>query len=125
MSARTLARRVHRRHARFDRLTPPQKQAEAARQLVGWRQEAFRRAQHLTAPCVWALAYDPGRRALALVLDPSRGLLEDLEHACAEAIASQAGRHLVSGSRPLADRGRLCRPRPLVPAALIRTGSRN
>lgn len=111
MPSRTVARRLDRRVARFERLTVEQKKAEAGRQLFDWRQEAFHRAQYLTAARVWALAEEPRRRALARALDSTGELLADLERVCAEAVAGHAGRHLVQGSRPLADRGRFCRPR--------------
>lgn len=39
-------------------------------------------------------------------LEPTGGLRADLDRVCAEAVAGVAGRHLVCGSRPLADRSR-------------------
>ena len=111
MPSRTVARRLDRRLTRFQGLTPERKRIEANRQFSRWKQEAFHRAKYLSAPRVWALYDDPCRRALAQVLDPTGALLADLEWICARAVAGQAGRHLVQGSRPLADRGRLSRAR--------------
>lgn len=68
--------------------------------------EARRRARSLGAPAVWALAHDPHIANLARALDPSGELLTDLNRLCAEAVAEVAGRHMVRGSRPLADRSR-------------------
>ena len=112
MRTRTVQKRLDRRCARFARMTDRQKKAEAMRQLLGWRREAYRRAARLSAPEVWALARDPLRRAVVRALGPKGKLqlLADLEQICAEAVASQAGRFLVRGSRPLADRARLVRP---------------
>ena len=109
MPSRAVTRRFDRRFSRFAAMSPLRKKAEARFQLIGWRREAYHRARFLPAPQVWALAHDPRRRAIALVLDPSGDLLADLERTCAEAVASQAGRHLVQASRPMADRGRLHR----------------
>ena len=74
--------------------------------LLIWREEAQRRAARLDEPAVWALAESPAVQALAARLDPSGKLLQELRQVCAEAVAEAAGRHLVRGSRPLADRKR-------------------
>jgi hypothetical protein len=79
---------------------------EATRLLLAWRQEARRRAGRLGAPAAWALADSPAVQALAARLDRSGELLAELRRACAEAVAAAAGRHLVRGSRPRADRKR-------------------
>jgi hypothetical protein len=79
---------------------------KATELLLNWRIEARRRARDLGALAVWALADDPNVQALANEVDPSGELLSDLHRVCAEAIAEEAGRHLLGGSRPLADRRR-------------------
>jgi hypothetical protein len=74
--------------------------------LKRWQKEAQHRAQSLGAPAVWDLAADPQIRAVVEQLDDSGELQSDLRWVCAEAVASVAGRHLITGSRPVADRAR-------------------
>jgi hypothetical protein len=110
MPSRSVRRRRHKRLASLRALPPALHAAEAARRLVGWRREAHRRARSLTAPAVWGLANDPQVRAAVAALDAAGELQADLDRVCAEAVAREAGRSLVRGSRPPADRARLCRP---------------
>ena len=91
-------------------LDAAKRQAEAVRQLLNWQREARRRARAWDGPAVWDLARSPQRQLVAALLDPSRELQADLNRVCAEAVAAEAGQSLVRGSRPLADRVRLCRP---------------
>ncbi len=111
MPSRSVRRRHIKRLARFEELTPPQRDAEAARRLIDWHNEARRRARDWGGLLVWDLAGDPRIRATIALLDPSGELQADLGRACAEAVASEAGGCLVQGSRPLADRCRLVRPK--------------
>ena len=106
MPSRTARRYRHRRLARIAALAPDARAREAARTLVGLQAEARRRAQSLGAPAVWELARSIEINELIKRLDPTGGLRADLDRVCAEAIAEVAGRHLVRGSRPLADRSR-------------------
>jgi hypothetical protein len=109
MPGRSVRRRQHKQLARLHTLSEPDRIKESSRRLVGWRREANRRARSLAAPAVWGLANDPQVKAVTAALDPGGELQADLDRVCAEAVASEAGRFLVRGSRPLADRGRLSR----------------
>ena len=109
MPSRSVRRRHHKRLARLRALEARERDPEASLRLLDWRREAYRRSRDLGAPAVWGLAHDPGVRAVAAALDPGGELQADLDRVCAEAVASEAGRSLVRGSRPLADRGRLRR----------------
>lgn len=105
------ARRYRRKHLARVELMPPERKSRLAAWTLGqWQREARRRARHLGAPAVWALARDPYNQELAHALDPTGGLAADLDRVCAEAIAEFAGRHLVQVGRPLADRRRRERP---------------
>ena len=105
MSSRSARRRQHKRLAEVGQLTTRAlRDAEAARLLLVWRDEARRRAASLGAPAVWALADSTAVQTLAVRLDRSGELLSELRRVCAEAVAEVAGRHLVRASRPLADR---------------------
>ncbi len=106
MSSRTVRRSRHKRLARLDSEPPEKRSQEATRFLVQWRAEARRRAQSLGAPAVWALAQDPDIQEASRRLDPTGVFQADLNRVCAEAVAELAGRHLVRGSCPLADRSR-------------------
>jgi hypothetical protein len=100
-------RKHHKRLARFDQLpTTALREREATRLLQAWRREARRRARSLGAPAVWALADSATVRAVGQRVDPSGALLVELRRVCAESVAEVAGRHLVRGSRPVADRRR-------------------
>jgi hypothetical protein len=106
MPSRTV-RRYRRKHlARIDAQPLDRRSLEAARILGQWRADARERARSLGAPAVWALVQDPDIQRVAQRLDPSGELYADLNRVCAEAVAEVAGRHLVRGSRPLADRSR-------------------
>src|SRR5262245_12100363 len=105
MPARSARRRQHKRLGHLPSLTDGQRRVVASWHLRRWRKEVLRRAQNLGAPAVWALAAEVQAKAAAL--DPSGELAADLQRVCAEAIASVAGRHLVSGSRPVAERARM------------------
>jgi hypothetical protein len=76
--------------------------------LIGWCREAQRRAPDLDAPKTWDVVKDPHVQAMIQLLDPNSELEPEAElrRACADALGDAAGRHLVSGSRPLADRSR-------------------
>jgi hypothetical protein len=107
MPSRSVRRRQNKRLKQFQELAETGRASRAGRRLlIGWRIEARYRAEHLGAPAAWALASDPHIRLVARTLDPSGELEAELRRVCAEAVAEAAGRHLVSGSRPLADRGR-------------------
>jgi hypothetical protein len=107
MPARSTRRKQHKRVARFDHFTTDVDQLQtAAHLLMAWRAEARWRAEHLGAPAVWALVASPVVQTIARRVDPSGELLSELRQVCAEAVAERAGRHLVSGSRPVADRRR-------------------
>jgi hypothetical protein len=108
MPGRSARRELKKRLVKCATLTGATVRTQAAtRMLLAWRAEARRRAQHLGAPAVWALAASPRVRAIARRLDPSGELLSELRRVCAEAIAEAAGHHLVSGSRPVAERRRV------------------
>ena len=113
MPIRSTRRRQHKRLARLQLLNPSTRDIESAHRLLGWRREANRRAGALDAPAVWALANDPHIRAAAAALDPNGELQADLNRVCAEAVAREAGGSLVRGSRPLADRSRLQKAKPM------------
>jgi hypothetical protein len=106
MSSRTVRRSRHKRLARMQALPPDKQAKEKARLLVQLKAEVRRRAASLKEPTVWALAQDPDIQEMLKRLDPTGLLQEDLNRVCAEAIAEVAGRHLVRGSRQLADRSR-------------------
>ena len=106
MPSRTVRRSRHKRLARNEAQLLDRNAQEAVRRLIQWRAEARQRARSVGAPAVWALAEDPDIQELAKRLDPTGGLQADLNRVCAEAVSKVAGRHLVRGSRPLADRGR-------------------
>ena len=106
MPSRAARRYRHRRLARIAALAPDRRAGEAARTLMGLQAEARRRARLLGAPAVWDLARSIEINKLIYRLDPTGGLRADLNRVCAEAIAEVAGRQLVRGSRPLADRFR-------------------
>ena len=99
------SRRLERRTCRTDAPAGAEGRAVINWHLSRWRKEARRRANDLGAPAVWALGRS--RRPLALALDPTGELADDLARVCAEAVARAAGPHLVGGSRPLADRSRV------------------
>jgi hypothetical protein len=105
MSSRTHRRRQNLQLQRVLSLSPEHRQAEGARLLTQWRVEADRRADDLGAPQVWDLLFS--KRDIAWELDFSGELAAELSRVCAEAIGRVLGRHLVGGSRPLADRSRL------------------
>lgn len=88
-----------------------QRRTVAVRQLMAWQKEARRRAPDLNAAEVWDLARNAQKQSIAELLDPDGDLQSDLNRVCAQAIAGEAGRSLVQGSRPLADRVRLYRPK--------------
>ena len=111
MSSRSARRYQHRRLKRLSAFDTAQQRTEAVRQLVVWQREARRRAPDLNAPEVWDLARNAQRQSVAELLDPGGDLQNDLNRICAQAVAGEAGRSLVQGSRPLADRVRLCRPK--------------
>jgi hypothetical protein len=104
--SRTARRYRHKRLARIVALAAERRASEAARTLVGLQAEARRRARSLGAAAVWDLARSSEIDEVINRLDPTGGLQSDLDQVCAEAIAEVAGRHLVRGSRPLADRSR-------------------
>ena len=106
MAARTTRRRQHKQLARLAGLAAPQRLAEARCRLLAWHHEAHRRARTPAAPAVWGLARDHHVQAVAATLEPGGELKAELDRACAEAVASQVGRHLVGASRPAADRTR-------------------
>jgi hypothetical protein len=106
VSSRTVRRARHKWVARIEAQPQDKTAKEAAGILVQWWAEARRRARSLGAPAVWTLARDPDIHQVAQKLDPTGGLRADLNWICAEAVAEVAGRHLVGGSRPLADRSR-------------------
>lgn len=103
MSKQSPQRRHLKHLARLRALSESQRQAESARRLAACRREANRRADRL-GERVWDLAKDPETGAILAALDPSGASQEDVNRACAEAIACVAGGHLVRGSRPPADR---------------------
>ena len=105
MPARSVRRRKTKHAARLGDLPDGRRRVVAIWHLTRWRAEARRRADDLGAPAVWALGRS--RRPLALALDPTGELAEELARVCAEAVAHAAGPHLVGGSRPLADRSRV------------------
>jgi hypothetical protein len=108
MPTRSARRKQHKRFARFDKLAGEAVRRKKATELLReWRTEARRRAWHLGGPAVWALAASPSVRAVAQQVDSSGELLSELHRVCAEAVAEAAGHHLLSGSRPIADRRRL------------------
>ena len=109
MPSRSVRRRKNKRLARVGQLTPEGRTFAAMQSLLGWKVEARKRAQTLSAPEVWALAADPRNRELANRLDESGDLLADLQRICAEAVAEMAESRLLTASRPAADRVRLRR----------------
>lgn len=110
MPGRSTHRRRLKRLARMEAMEPSARVDESARLLVEWRREADRRARSLGAPAAWDLARGYARD---VTLDPKDDLQADLNRVCAEAVARQAGGCLVRGSRPLADRCRLDKPKPV------------
>lgn len=111
MRTRSARRAHHKRLVRIALDRPGDRSRQAAGILVQWRAEARRRARSLDAPAVWALAGSFDIQEVARHLDPTGALQADLDRVCAEAVAEVAGRHLVRGSRPLADRSRRERAR--------------
>jgi hypothetical protein len=106
MPSRTARRSQHKRLRRIDAKPTDKRAREAARILVAWQEEARERAGSLGAPAAWALAHNCTIQQVAQHLDPTGGMQADLNRVCAEAVAEVAGRHLVRGSCPLADRSR-------------------
>jgi hypothetical protein len=107
MPSRSVRRKQHKRLARFETVSGDAERLRRAAQLLqAWRVEARQRAEYLGAPAVWALAANPAVQARAQRADPGGELLSELRRVCAEAVAETAGRHLVRGSRPVADRRR-------------------
>jgi hypothetical protein len=107
MPSRSVRRKQHKRVARFEKPGSDLARSQTATELLlEWRAEARRRAASLGALAVWALAASPSVRAIAGKVDPSGELLSELRRVCAEAVSEAAGRHLLGGSRPVADRSR-------------------
>lgn len=109
MPSRTVRHRRNKRLAALAALTELGREEAGRGYLLGWRREARRRAATLGAPAVWGLARDPRVTAVARALDPGGGLHAELNRVCAEAVAAEAGRPLLAGSRPPADRDRQTR----------------
>jgi hypothetical protein len=108
MPTRSARRKQNKRQARLKLLSTAEgRQRRAAQLLLGWQAAARRRARDLGAPAAWTLTRYPAVLAAARQLDPSGELLAELHRVCAEAVAEFAGRHLLGGSRPLADRRRV------------------
>jgi hypothetical protein len=111
MPTRSAQRNQNKRLARLKQLSTAEgRKRRATLLLLGWQAEARRRARDLGAPAAWALTRYPSVLAAAWQLDPSGELLAELHRVCAEAVAEFAGRHLLGGSRPLADRRRRVKP---------------
>src|ERR1700723_3228724 len=107
MPSHSVQRRQRQRLARLEELpTVEGRKRRATQLLIGWQAEARRRARFLGTPAVWDLAHYPSVLAQVNELDPSGELLSELQRVCAEAVAEFAGRHLLGGSRPVADRVR-------------------
>jgi hypothetical protein len=95
---------MNKRLARIERMSDKTVHARSAADLLMiWRAEARRRAAHLGAPAVWALADGAAVQALARRVDPSGELLADLRRVCAEAVTEATGHDLESG-KPVVDR---------------------
>jgi hypothetical protein len=106
MPACSARRKQHKRLGRLQqRWSDGAAKPTATELLQKWQSEA-RRARDLGAPAVWDLTRYPSVLATAHAVDPSGELLSELHRVCAEAVAEVAGRHLLGGSRPLADRRR-------------------
>ena len=106
MSSKNARRKKLKRIYAAANRSPSTYDAIGDRLLRDWQGEANYRAQHLGAPAAWALADNRLNRILAMRLDPSGDLYSHLRRVCAEAVAKAYGRHLISGSRPSADRSR-------------------
>ena len=105
MPTRTAQRRKGKQLTWAEDLDGPGRRAAIRWHLRRWRAEAWRRADDLGEPAVWA--FEHSVRRFALALDPSGDLAADLSRACAEAVAACCGPHMVRGSRPPADRARV------------------
>ena len=106
MRSRTVRRRKHKQLQRLASVRRCQWRPVANELLTNWQREARRRAKWLGAAPVWQLARDPNTQAAAEILDPTGGLLGDLRHICAEAIAEVVDRRMVQTGRPLSERRR-------------------
>jgi hypothetical protein len=102
MSKRNQRRHQKQKAAHRASRTPAQHDAAGGRLLLECQARARRRANKLSAGRVWKLAAE--YRTKANEQDPTGALAADIDRTCAEAFAAVAGRHLVRGSLPAADR---------------------
>jgi hypothetical protein len=107
MVARATRRKRIKQLKRLVTLPREQRRQEGLRLLLAWDREARRRAGDLNAPPVWDLVRSQQIQAICQAVDPTGVLLADLGWVCTEAVAKPADRHLLGGSKPLAERSRV------------------